>query len=1022
MAFFLVGYLWKRPQMAEDNNQEKQNRKNLDSLDRIKETWEAINQEIFGVSGAAFWGQVERSQEHMQELADQARVAREHMNNVRYEWARELKADMAGVAVEAGNFLTTVGGLNVEFKDLTGEQLRDLQSTFEAIGDDDLQLIIDQFDTMEDKFNILKTLADDNADTLASMSDYERERLMLTAQALGMSQDTLSLNNQILQSQKDYVAAAREANKTTDKGLNLVEGFYEISDNMRKLAIKTSFEWDKVANSVQRESGIMVSRLGEGEGLLGSFSTKAADMTSTMAQFGMSLEDIGKFIGEIGEEMRSTSTSAADLAQQFAAISMATGISTKEVAELGGNLLKMGRSSEAVYEYFEDANSQAKALGVNSRRVLQAINKNLSKMQGFGFVKGEESLIKMAARAEQLRIEIDEIFDVAERARTIEGAMDMAAQLQLAGGSFSNIDPGSLLAAARQGPDELMKILTSMGGDIGRFNENGEFKVDPIDGDRLRIVAEATGMSYESLFETIRRQAVDAKKVGDVFGDSFFAKAAQGVEDMDAAMMKSAFSDLLEIGKDGEIVLTADGQKLLDGADVSDWKNLTSTELGQIMAARQQESLSLEEQARENMDMRKSMDSLVNSIANTMTVFQPIIEMVTGWINMLNEKAPTWVKGVVGALVGIGSIVGPMIARGISISIASKFGGNVGGGLTGLATGIRGAAQAIGEASMKNILKFGAALGIIGISIVGFSAAMAAWGGEASLAQMGTAAGSLVLLAGGVLLFSQVAGKISLKDVGIATLAMLGVSLGIGAFGMAAQQMNGVDWGSVLAGLGVMALALLAMIGIGALMMAPPVLALAAVGLATMLVIALGLAATGALLASAAGNFNKISDVNWSGFADMGGALLAAAPGMFAFGLAAMAFANPIAMLGMLAMTGQLALLGAVMNPLAENMERAADSMEKFVSQMEKLKSVVKELDTGKLEEISEMAENMSKASRNNAISSLASSIKDMFTGSGGRGAASNDRPREIKIRLYLPNGRELQSQIIEDTGLQSGR
>jgi hypothetical protein len=75
----------------------------------------------------------------------------------------------------------------------------------------------------------------------------------------------------------------------------------------------------------------------------------------------------------------------------------------------------------------------------------------------------------MAAKAEMLRIKVDSIFDVAKRARTIEGAMDMASQLQLAGGSFSRINPMELLSAARRGPEELGKILTSMGGDVGSW-------------------------------------------------------------------------------------------------------------------------------------------------------------------------------------------------------------------------------------------------------------------------------------------------------------------------------------------------------------------------------------------------------------------------------------------------------------------------------------------------------------------------------------------------------------------------
>ena len=1010
--------------MADDNQNrqnEEERRRQKSHIDRLQESMQAISQEIFGVSGAAFFDKIERSSETMAALAERARETNEHLAATKIAWAEELRGSLGSSLGEANSIVESMDLMNTSFQNLTATQLNEFQNALGSIGDDDLQEILDHFDRLEDKYTVLNALAQDNINGLATLPDHIRNSVSEMAILVTGTNDLAEINEDVVNRQREHNAALRDANTTTKEGINIMSGLYEMSENFRQLAIKTTYEWDKVANSVQSESGIMLSRLGEGEGLLGSFSTRAADLTSNMAQFGMTLEDIGKFIGEIGEEMRTTNTVSADLAQQFAAISMATGISTKEVAELGGNLLKMGRSAENVYEYFEDTNAEARALGVNSRRVLQAINKNMVRMQSFGFKGGEESLTRMALRAEQLRIEIDDIFDVADRARTIEGAMEMAAQLQLAGGSFSNVNVGSLLDAARNDPKELQRMLAQMGSDIGKVKEDGTFDIDAIDRDRLEIVAEATGMKYESLFEMIRRNAIDTAKVGDVFSDSFFAKAADGIDSMDAAMAKSAFSDLLEM-KDGEFVLNKDGQKLLDTDDVKDWKNLTHQELAAIMNAREKEALSLEEQARENMDMRKSMDSLVASIANTMTVFQPILESITGVINWINEETGLIGKGIAAAIIGGLSIIGPILMKGFVMSKMGRFFGGAGKGLTGLGVGISNASNAIANVSTKSILKFGLALGIIGTALVGFSAAMAEWGGEASLAQMGTAAGSLVLLAGGVLLFSQVAGKISLKDVGIATLAMLGVSVGIGVFGMAAQQMNGVDWGSVLAGLGVMALALLAMIGIGALMMLPGVALLAGVGMLTLIGIALGLAAAGALLASAAGNFNKLADIDWTGFSKMGGALMAAAPGMFAFGLAAMVFANPIAMLGMLAMTGQLALLGAVMNPLAENMQRAADSMEKFVSQMDNLKSVVKELDTGKLEEISEMAENMSKASRNNAISSLASSIKDMFTGGGGRGTASNDRPREIKIRLYLPNGRELQSQIIEDTGLQSGR
>src|SRR5690606_31513665 len=123
---------------------------------------------------------------------------------------------------------------------------------------------------------------------------------------------------------------------------------------------------------------------------------------------------------------------------------------------------------------------------------------------------------------------VDEIFNVAEKTRSIEGAMEAAAELQLAGGSFSNINPMDLLSAARKGPEELNKLLTSMGKDVGgwvkKMDKSEEFQFDPVDVDRLKIVSQATGESMESLTNRIRKQAEDSKKLS-LIPDSVFSGA-----------------------------------------------------------------------------------------------------------------------------------------------------------------------------------------------------------------------------------------------------------------------------------------------------------------------------------------------------------------------------------------------------------------------------------------------------------------------------------------------------------------
>ncbi|MDG1950141.1 MAG: hypothetical protein P8J32_05015, partial [bacterium] len=836
-------------------------------------------------------------------------------------------------------------------------------------------------------------MADQNGQAIAQYPAGIRESVL---ESMGMMGDLSNQHDILVNSQREYNAALDDANEKYGKGLNLLGGLEEASENLRNSAIKAVFEWDKVANSIQRESGILLSEMSAIDNM---------NFTSEMSRFGMSLAEAGQMVSEIGESLQTTSIATKDMALAWGAVSMATGVSTKEVAEMGASLIKLGYSTEQVNEYFEGANSEAKMLGVNSRKVLQSINRNLTKMKAFGFVNGEKSLIKMAARAEQLRVNIDDIFDVAERARTIEGAMQMAADLQLAAGSFSNINPMDLLAAARKGPGELQKILATMGADIGRFNDDGKFELDPIDGDRLRIAAEAVGLNYQDMFSMIERNALDARKTANLGLD--FSQMGMDL-DMDPETVKSMFSDMLEMDGKGNIKLTTDGEKFLEKNDINSLADVNSTNLATAFKQKKMDQDNIEKQAAANMSLRQSMDALVQSFVNSLTVFQPFLEGLAEFVNYLNKSVGGWGKLIT---VGLALAVPKIIGKGLG-GLLSKLGSKMGLGLSSLAGGTREASIAGEGIKDKGIRKLALSLALIGASVVGFSIAMAKWGGEASLAQMGTAAGSLVLLAGGVYLFSQVAGKISLKDVGIATLAMLGVAVGVGAFGLAAQQMNGVDWGSVLAGLGVMALSLAAMIGLGALMMTPLGI-LAGLGLAGMLVMALGLAAVGALLASAAGNFGKLAGVDWSGFGKMGTALMSAAPGMAAFGLASLAFANPLSILGMLAMTGNLALLNMVMTPLANSLDKAATSMDKFVDAMEKMKTVVKDIDTGKLEEMRELAEAMSKSARSNALGNIAAALSNAVSGGSG---GSNGGVREIKIKLIGDNGREIKHKILEDT------
>ena len=995
-------------------DERRRERERAEAAEQLKKTWQSISSEIFGISGAPFWSETSRSYEDIEKTKESLKKIKNELSELNLEFG----AKVFEKSKKFENQLKEIDALQKKsFEKLSIDDVADFSKSLNALPSD-LQSLLGNLSSTKEKFELLKILSDETGKGLMNMDSATRKLILSNKELFGISDEISEVQEKINQKKKEESRLNNDLKKTTKQTLSVQKLLTEGARNFRSISIKTLGEWDRQAKSVQRESGIMLSNLD-------GWNVRGKIFASEMAVAGMTIAESTQFVAQIGEELRTANLATANIAMQWRAVSMATGISTKEVAEFGGNLMKMGRGAEDVYDYFEQTNKEAKALGLNSRRIFQSINQNLLKMQAFGFVKGEKSLNRMALRAEQLRISMDSVFAVAEKARTIEGSMDMAAQLQLAGGSFSMINPIELLSAARTGPDEMLKLLSRIGADIGKFNEKGEFQIDPIDADRLRIVAEATGMQYNDLFEMIRRNAVDTQKFSGKMTDAFFERAAQGLENFDAAMVKSAFSDLLEF-RNGEAVLTVEGEKLLKERDINDWKNINEKQLASILQGKEDAAKSLEQQMKENMDMKKSVDALISSLANTMVVFQPIINTMTGWINSLNtlsdnisEKIGFNPKLFLGAIVGLGSIIGPVIMQGFSIAIASKFGAGIGGGISGLAGGMRGASETMTKMNWGGLLKFSAALAIVGTSIVGFSAAMANWGGEASMKQMTTAAASLVLLGVGVAGLSQVSKGINPKRILVASASMILVSAGIAAFGLAAQQMNDVQWGSVLKGLGMFGLTLAALTGIGALFFYFPGFAFfAGAGLISLIAVAGGLAITGKLLASAANYFNKLASVDWSGFSNMGAALLKASPGIAAFGLSTMAFTNPLAVLGMTVMVNRLGKLSAIMDPLSISLDKSATAMERFVSSFKDFKSSVKSIDLSNLEQVKDIVDSMEKSTRSTALNRIASTLQDLKATVSPSGGSKDTR--EIKIRLYLPNGREIKHTILEDTSLQA--
>lgn len=891
--------------------------------------------------------------------------------------------------------------------------------------------------------------------------------------------DKIQETNDLLEETKDRID---KANVST---FDLAKGFAAVGQNISKKVLASVIAFDDAIKKAQIDTGINFTEN----------TTQMALLTSETAKFGLSAGETAALMGSLGSELRTANFDVlSEAAGDLAAMAKATGLAAADTGKLAKEFMLFGQSSKDVADYSADVMNQARIYGVSGKEIMGEIAANLSKMRTMGFVGGEQSLARMALEAKRLGMSIDDVFSVAKKARSIEGAMEMAAELQLAGGSFAQIDPMQLLSAARKGPEEMQKILAQMGSDVGAWNEeNGKYEFDPIDSDRLQMVADSTGMSMDSLTNMIAKNAEDVKKA-DLFGG--FGASLDGLTEEQKAFIMNA----TKIGEGGELELAAEVSGV---GDIKDLAKMSQESIVEAMKAEADKKKSLEEQAQQNMSFTESFEALKNSFMNIFAVFQPALQFIADALNKFNSSLPAGVKMVIAGIIGVGAIIfssakaimqGINMAKGFQIGmqggsffgnlksslksalpfgkgaatgdvkqltdVADK-GGAVGGASSGAGAGLMGLAEGLKAMGNTSVFKGILAMALLGPALILFLPAIP---GLLLLAVLGLLAVPMLLAFNALSEGMGIMGD-NLVPIAKGALAMGVLSLGLAAFAGAAYIMSQVDWLNVLAGVGVAALVVLGLIGLGfamsglgfvflaigiaalvaagiGLLIAAGTLALAGklllmaidplekiieidwtglggfaaaisqFGLGTVFAAvglfagAVALAASAPLLAMSVEPLAKISQTDWSGLGGFANGLLLLGPSMLVFAASGLLLFNPLMVLGMYTMFTALGSLGSIMQTLGPNLEQGASGIERMAEGIVKLEQSVSNLDTDKLSSLRNLA--FSFAAGGASMSKMTAAL------SGGRGEGGSERKVVHVVQLQL-DGKMLKEIELRD-------
>lgn len=321
--------------------------------------------------------------------------------------------------------------------------------------------------------------------------------------------------------------------------------------------------------------------------------------------------------------------------------------------ELISQYEKFGVSLESIGERTGKMFADASKNGVAFEKYSDNVAKNMRIAQNYTFRNGLKGLESMAMKATALRLDMQQVAAMADKVSSVEGSIDVAAKLQVLGGPFAAFaDPMGMLNEGLNDMEGLQDRIARMVGNLGTFNrETGEVEVSAFNKQRIRAAAEAMGMDYSTLMESVNAQARRGEIEKQMSGNA----NVQGLSEEMRELIKNTGTF-----KDGKAGVTINGK----------FKSLDELEEGDY-AALQTESRSDSENIK---DIAVNLRSLVDLRSGVSKQKDTTQARMFKWLGGI-EAGVLQIVGTAGAIL---VAINGMQALGSVGDLFGKFGGKLG--------------------------------------------------------------------------------------------------------------------------------------------------------------------------------------------------------------------------------------------------------------------------------------------------------------------------------------------------------
>jgi hypothetical protein len=503
--------------------------------------------------------------------------------------------------------------------------IADANKTTAAIAQQNVTFLESELGTLTGIFNIRK-----RANAEADLANAKLEKELAILKTIDVT------DNAGYQLQLKEVKLAEEKIKKLEKQEGLQKRIYDLINQQTKLQAG----WIKGLNESDRIIRQTILGLGMSGKKADQIRNTFEKSSMAVAKMGGSLEDIQQVMQGFADETGRSRVFTDQMVTDVIKIGRGTSLGTVEATKMAAQFELMGIDTTKTFEMSEKFVNESEKYGINTAKAFKNVNDNFKKLVTYNFKGGVEGMMKMSAYATKMNIDFSQAFNAIDTAKSLEGAIDLAANLQVMGGEFAKSDPFEMLFLSRNDPTKFTEKINEMTKGVVTFKREADGSytkfISPADRDRMASVEKSLGLQNGELTQQALRMADIMKMRNNMIGSGMSGDDKSVIEG--AAIFNS---------KTGQFQVTI-------GTTAKNIANLTESEAKLFV----QQQATLEKRTEDSMTFEEALQA---TLASFKTILLPMLQgfnSVMQWVipkfekiaTLLRDNISVWFVKIVGAI------------------------------------------------------------------------------------------------------------------------------------------------------------------------------------------------------------------------------------------------------------------------------------------------------------------------------------------------------------------------------------